>query len=765
MNETSLNCIPAAPSKTVSDVARPGISPDTIFKNRVRRVNAEVASDEVGYYGSGILIPYFDKSGSLLRENGKAYARLRLDKPPIDRKYHQPKGSSVKAYIPAGLFELCEEVALRGLTLVEGEFKALALTEAGFPAIGLSGFYGYRCAEGEKLLPQIDEAIRELNPEVIYFSGDSDTSLNCQFSDAAFSLQRLLPDISLKLPRIPLVGLGKGVDDCKESLQSGFSNWWSHILQSAAIVDSTTSVPDLACRLLEGQQELLTRFISENGDNGKEKILRFIKSIEKNSSAYTRIRKIVSDATGLLESGDKIGQIKGKRLPEMYYYEGNYFRADHHGQFMKILCRDAERELKYAGFGNKKIYNEATEIDVAVREIQMNRSVNGVGQLCGRQPGIVTENGFKYLVTRGPEIIKASEPVDTQEASPVFEFLNAVFGRGTNPEFDYQLLIFMAWLQRARRALREPDKHLEGQMLVLVGPAGCGKTYLQTLITKLLGGRSCDPSLWVQDKTPFNGDLWQNEHLCMSDANLDPSGKGKVAMRDKIKEIVANSTYPYHQKGKEQLSLRPIWRLSLSANDDVVSANVLPVLEKSTSDKIIYFKCYSSDGYFPEEEDRETHQRAIINALPAFLHLVENYELPEEHKSTRWGVTAWHHPDCVGLLENCRPEMELEEILEKCLMDSEKDNWNISVTNLYTELNDHLDGGLRRCSKNAQHLGYQLGRLMSSSPWDKVIQKEIHREGPNRCEKVYYCFNIALLKGGASDKEITEFPPELFPEV
>ena len=288
---------------------------ETLAKNEVRLVSSDQATDAVGYSAGGVLIPYHALNGDPVITEGKPYARLRLNKPTLERKYHQPVGSSVRAYIPAGLLDCVEDAAQNGLTLVEGEFKALALTEAGFPAIGLSGFYGFQQAKGEKLLPEIDEAIKALRPAVIYFCGDSDTSLNCQFSDAAIRLQKALPNIPLKLPRIPLVGFGKGVDDCKDTFQGAFSKWWSEIMHCATPLIADMQVAELATDLLNGQRDTLARFIEESGEAGKAKVLTFIKSIEQNSTAYTTARKIVADATGLLDALEQDGPDQGEGTP------------------------------------------------------------------------------------------------------------------------------------------------------------------------------------------------------------------------------------------------------------------------------------------------------------------------------------------------------------------------------------------------------------------------------------------------------------------
>ena len=436
-----------------------------------------------------------------------------------------------------------------------------------------------------------------------------------------------------------------------------------------------------------------------------------------------------------------------KPLPELYYLEGTYYRRNSQGVYTAISTGDARIELRYQGFGTNKVHNEASETDVALRNIQLDNCVQGAGPMCGRMPGLVTHNNFKYLVTRGPNIITATGSERAVEAMPMVELIKAVFGFEVNPYFDEQFETFMAWLQRARKALHNPEQHLPGQMLVLVGPAGCGKSYMQLLITRMLGGRECDPAQWLQDSSKFNGNLWEAEHLVMSDSNLEPSGKAKNAMRDKIKELVANPSYPYHCKNKEQLTLRPIWRLTLSANDDVTSANILPALENSTRDKIIYFKCYIKEGFFPDSENREKHHQAILDAIPAFLHFVENIKTKPEMISNRWGVNAWHHPECIELLQSYNPEQELEEILEKWLEDKTAGTIKKRPGELYQELQNLKGEALRRCSSGTQHLGHQLARLMVRCPWNKVITKTTEREGANRSDRVYYSFNAGLFHG------------------
>jgi hypothetical protein len=126
-------------------------------------------------------------------------------------------GTGAQLYIPQG-------VAFRKeLSVVEGEFKAMALCEAGIRAVG--GGISSAVHEGQ-LIPDLSRVIRKYNPSIVYFLGDNDTALNFEFSRGAVKLARALPEGStLKLPRIAL-SMPKEIDDCREELGDCFMDFW-----------------------------------------------------------------------------------------------------------------------------------------------------------------------------------------------------------------------------------------------------------------------------------------------------------------------------------------------------------------------------------------------------------------------------------------------------------------------------------------------------------------------------------------------------------
>ena len=104
---------------------RPGISNETLKRHGIREVESSEANQYVGSAASGLLIPYFDLNGTEVTDNGKPYSRLRLKTPKGKQKYHQEAGTSVHAFIPAGLVEVYEASNYSGLCIVEGELSLI----------------------------------------------------------------------------------------------------------------------------------------------------------------------------------------------------------------------------------------------------------------------------------------------------------------------------------------------------------------------------------------------------------------------------------------------------------------------------------------------------------------------------------------------------------------------------------------------------------------------------------------------------------------
>ena len=104
--------------------------------------------------GAALVFPYTDDQG----RNG--YTRIKPDRPRKDRngkpiKYESPRGQPNQVYIPPGVADALPD-AHRELLLTEGEKKALAAMQAGFPCLGLVGVFGWAEKNQVALLPALE---------------------------------------------------------------------------------------------------------------------------------------------------------------------------------------------------------------------------------------------------------------------------------------------------------------------------------------------------------------------------------------------------------------------------------------------------------------------------------------------------------------------------------------------------------------------------------------------------------------------------------
>lgn len=219
---------------------RPGISNGMLARAGVQRVSAAESMTLCGEEAGGLWLPYRDPSGGAIMDGNKPYGRLRLDRPKDSKKYHQAAGTTVHVYLPPE--PTTPPDAGGDLFIIEGEFKSLSLAEAGFAAVGISGFYGFAMKGGAELVPELAGVTEKLKPARIFFCGDSDTALNSQFAVAAVRLAKLLQPIPVWLPRMPRNGPGKGADDCREVLKESFPAWWQARLAEAIKCDPKPSL-------------------------------------------------------------------------------------------------------------------------------------------------------------------------------------------------------------------------------------------------------------------------------------------------------------------------------------------------------------------------------------------------------------------------------------------------------------------------------------------------------------------------------------------
>ena len=99
------------------------------------------------------------------------------------------------------------------------------------------------------------------------------------------------------------------------------------------------------------------------------------------------------------------------------------------------------------------------------------------------------------------------------------------------------------------------------------------------------------PYLYMTGKTTFNADLFGAEHLMVEDEAESIDIRARRYFGAKIKEIAVNVDQHCHGKGKTALTLTPVWRMTLSLNDEPERMQVLP---PASPEMVVPFEAMSS---------------------------------------------------------------------------------------------------------------------------------------------------------------------------
>jgi len=278
-------------------VMRPGISSEMLERAGVRHVSADEAKALCGLDSSGLWLPYRNADGSVIRDGALDYGRLRLDQPRGDMKYYQAAGSKVHAYLPTAV---ADESHVGGdLYIIEGEFKSLSLTEAGFPAVGISGFFGFGLKGGEKLVAELATVIEQRKPARILFCGDSDTALNYFFPNAAIRLANQVHPTPVLLPRIPLDGPGKGADDCRAKLNGKFNDWWCERIDQAIEVKPDADAKLLMMELFEREESAMVSLKGKARRDLEQRLVKLAATFNQHALDQDRVLNFAEKKLGL----------------------------------------------------------------------------------------------------------------------------------------------------------------------------------------------------------------------------------------------------------------------------------------------------------------------------------------------------------------------------------------------------------------------------------------------------------------------------------
>ena len=172
-------------------------------------------------------------------------------------------------------------------------------------------------------------------------------------------------------------------------------------------------------------------------------------------------------------------------LPTLWFEfrRGRYWIEVEDGKWECLSETAAKRKLKQAGLsGVSTIPGALSEVDHELVNISDKAGIEWAGRLAGYRAGILTYTNGRYF---DHGWVRASVEPKEGEFRLIKEILTRMLGDEQHERFCY-------WLKVSYEALQD-NRSQVGQMLVMVGPIDCLKSFVQHwIITPVLGGRSAD---------------------------------------------------------------------------------------------------------------------------------------------------------------------------------------------------------------------------------------------------------------------------------
>lgn len=435
---------------------------------------------------------------------------------------------------------------------------------------------------------------------------------------------------------------------------------------------------------------------------------------------------------------DKPKTPKAPSHVELYFDErdGSYwYRLN--GRYISMKKSDLQMHLRTLGLSEINWITQGEghlkEIDWPFWNALANHGVAYAGSLAGHRVGVYRDGASRaYLVTDEASGVWDDMPKKVSEPKFFSAFIQELLP-------DDQWLFVGHWLALSLRSLRRGD-FAPGQVLVLAGPAQCGKSLLQNIITEILGGRSANPYRYMMGLSQFNKDLACAEHWQME----DPGGSTDIRTRREfgamLKEVTVNRDFSIHQKGKDALLLPLFRRASMSVNNETECLATVPPMEPSIRDKVHLCKCEPVHEAFAEfrvvngtralpnmpetKSDGELDRKALWEGVKKEIPQIRAWLLnrfstvPTALRDDRFGILAYHNPELLSELTNLAPETRLLQLIDEVCF--EKDN-PAPVTGKSIDIEKALRGSsfnfeCDRLLRYSGAMGSYLGKLAKSCP-------------------------------------------------
>lgn len=393
-------------------------------------------------------------------------------------------------------------------------------------------------------------------------------------------------------------------------------------------------------------------------------------------------------------------------------------------EYVVLKLGDVRRHMRAIGLREDVWFEGQRECDWPMYNAQLTRRVYYAGSLAGHRVGTFTDgSNRRFLVTDEARGVFEDLPAKIKEPEFFTAFLAELFG-GVVVDGMSQADHICHWLALGLRSLRDADFR-PGQVSVFAGPARCGKSLFQYIITEIFGGRQGNPMRYMMEETTFNDDFASAEHWLVEEPKTSTDIRTRLSIGNAIKDFYFTRDFSVHPKGKRATPLPLFRRGTISVNDEPELLQVLPPFNGSVEDKINLYHCAKvTDAFEPYRDangvDRAKLWRSVMAEIPMVrAWLLRTFKrVPAPWREDRCGVRSFHHPELLAHLSSYAPEVRLLELIDLILFDDrDATPWTGRSIHLEEALRGHkLAFEVEKVLKGSNKIGTYLARLMKSNP-------------------------------------------------
>lgn len=352
------------------------------------------------------------------------------------------------------------------------------------------------------------------------------------------------------------------------------------------------------------------------------------------------------------------------------------------------------------------------DIDEIMHRIETQNTIHEFLDLGGYKQGVSSINNQIILITSNTDVV---QPVKGD-----YSLIETLLSRMFEPEQKQELY---HWLKTTYESFYNFDNYKRGQAVILVGEVGSCKDLLQDIVTSMIGNRVAIPEAYFKGETDFNSELFAATHLKVSD--MPAKTEDKVNLTLKIKGWVASTWMKNHKKSHIPMICKPVARVTISMNTDDYSLNSLPMIMKSTEDKISMFYVNKPDmsDVIPMSviRNEKTLLKTFVDQLPAFCYyLMNEHVIPANRIDNRFGAKSYQDPKVISLIS---VDEYIGDLMER--IDAEffigKPNVScvkLTPTQIQSKLNINMDAR-------------KLGQILANASQDKHYENRLVKSRTN----------------------------------